>query len=144
MKLICKTVRTPILFRGQEFSTRKWAYGNYYFDSSNLTHPYSITWNGKDSLGDFDFDNEFNAVKVIESTIGQYTGLEDKNGTKIFEGDIVRVSLAYRDIICCVKWDDCGFILEIIDNSDYRYYLGKCFELEVIGNEFDNPDLEEQ
>lgn len=79
-------------------------------------------------------------------TLGQFTGLTDKNGTKIFEGDIVKES---RDIgvvefstdevwscrCCNDKFDGAGFI------GKSKYGLMCLSECEIIGNIFDNPEL---
>ena len=80
-------------------------------------------------------------ITVDGETVGQYTGLKDKNGRKIFEGDIVKVYLAYKTIVCIVKWEDCSYVLQDIKIQDYKYSMGKSFELEVIGNIYDNPEL---
>lgn len=84
------------------------------------------------------------AFDVIQETIGQYTGLKDKNGKKIFEGDIV------KDEYCIYKvvYDGNGYYVEVdkllkecgtekgllYDFSDYK-------DIEVIGNIHDNPEL---
>ena len=78
--------------------------------------------------------------KVIPETVGQYTGLIDKNGTKIFEGDILK---GVWGTVCQVVYDDCylGFRAKEKDGMhnciDY-YGLDK---LEIIGNIHDNPEL---
>lgn len=84
--------------------------------------------------------------EVIPETVGQYTGLTDKNGKKIFEGDIVH----------CISNTDCGNCVVIFEEGEFRlipdryyktyttgggYHAIRCFIKEVIGNIHDNPEL---
>ena len=87
--------------------------------------------------------------RVIPETVGQFTGLLDKNGKKIFEGDIVSELWSWREKgeenYYIVRWDNgsCGFE----PFSDSLKNCGHCGgginpkECEVIGNIHDNPDL---
>lgn len=80
---------------------------------------------------------------IQADTLGEFTGLNDKNGTPIYEGDIVRhvrgqkmmVSGEYEDdaIVLTVKYEDAQF--------NISFYARVTDSLEVIGNIYDNPEL---
>lgn len=72
-------------------------------------------------------------------TIGQYTGLKDRNGVKIFEGDIVDVNNAFVSGRFWVEYGMSGAFI-VKDKDDRRYFLGGC-NCTVIGNIYDNPEL---
>lgn len=88
--------------------------------------------------------NEYEEVNIIPETITEYTGLKDKNGTKIFEGDILSAHLdnAYPEdeTLLEVIWHNNGWygknepFFEDFDNGFEKYF-------EVIGNVHDNLEL---
>ena len=91
---------------------------------------------------------EFQKYSVYTDTVGQYTGLKDKNGRKIFEGDIVRLFNRNGQEIMSyvVEWySDCSmFVLDCIDfdmefDTDFTAFYGD--EFEIVGNIHDNPEL---
>lgn len=121
-----------ILFRGKT-DNGKWVEGFYYKDlTSNCV--YIISWKNANVL-----DVE-NFVEVTTETIGQYTGLTDKNGKKIFEGDIVKLHLIDCIEIGVIKYNDimCRFMFFTKDGS---YGFDNTNDFEVIGNIHDNPEL---
>lgn len=77
---------------------------------------------------------------IKEDALGQYTGLKDKNGSKIFEGDIVKKNVNGKELKGLVEYKDCAFGVRT-DNDGSGLFL--CFfnECEVIGNIHDNPEL---
>lgn len=94
-------------------------------------------------LGEWGFDYAL----VIPETVGQFTGLTDKNGEKIFEGDIVSIKESwgkyareYREV---VKWELNGFY-PFADSPENCGHCGGAYnssESEVIGNIHDNKEL---
>ena len=118
-----------ILFRGKQKNTGDWFYGNLFGkDISGRTH---ITTT---SIGCLNIDPE---------TVGQYTGMTDKNGTKIFEGDIIQFG-SQRGSISEVKYleKNSGFLVK--DKwGDWHWLYSICASTncEVIGNIHDNKEL---
>lgn len=96
---------------------------------------------------------EIEYIEIDPETLCQYTGLKDKNGERIFEGDIVRNKQG--ELRKVEYWPSmCRFVLvtdigtwdgmEVDYDTDYDTQQLVCSELEVIGNIFDNPELIEE
>ena len=127
-----------ILFRGKT-EKGEWVYGAPFFEEDRC---YII-----DDLFICDEYDCMGAVNhwVIPETVGQYTGLTDKNGKKIFEGDI----LEFSDRLVVVFWHahlgcwDSSF-LKLTNKQDGRDDMSPLnwdYKSEVIGNIHDNPEL---
>lgn len=113
-----------ILFRGKRTDNGEWIYGNLAIRDDVKRWEYFI---GQNSLG----------YDVIPETVGQYTGLTDKNGKKIFEGDIVK----YRNNLPCkIDYIDSQFVM-MWDKFYRDFEQVYDDEIEVIGNIHDNPEL---
>ncbi|MFQ9549937.1 MAG: YopX family protein [Acutalibacteraceae bacterium] len=125
-----------ILFRGKDFGVinHSWCFGSLDTtedDRAIIIYP--------DRFG--------NKCRIIvdPKTVGQYTGLKDKNGTKIFEGDIVDV--LYDVNYIGVATERIG-VFEVVHNGCFmgqkggvRYHFIPSDECTVIGNIYDNPEL---
>ena len=115
-----------ILFRGIRKLTKEWIYGSLHIEKFTDDEEYLCC--------------EICQCDIFPETVGQYTGLTDKNGTKIFEGDIVKGSW---NTVFQVVYDDWYLGFRAKEKSGYcncldYYGLNK---LEVIGNVHDNPEL---
>ena len=121
-----------ILFRGKRVDNGEWAYGDLlHCDDEAEIYSESVGKNGG---------------YVIPETVGQYTGLTDKNGTRIFEGDIIDVvynpnygGVAKERIgVRKVGFADGCYMYE--DNEGY-FLFTESDVVTVIGNIHDNPEL---
>lgn len=124
-----------ILFRGKILGLTDWSYG--YYAKSGENHFILL-----------DTDNEDNYSIVDPETVGQYTGLKDTDGRRIFEGDIVQWKDEnfnnYTSVVewCGEKWNYPAFDLAKHDYecNGLQYVHEDCI-IEVIGTIYDNPEL---
>ena len=116
----------------------------------NNTMWYSLPWRFKYNNGGFShFFNGHNASQK-EVILMQFTGLKDKNGKEIYEGDIVHVpegyggDLLYKEFIGIVDYDPPVFYINQQESiKKTRKWHGQEYgwdELEIIGNIYENPE----
>lgn len=134
-----------ILFRGKRADNGQWVEG-FYAKSGDKTF----------IIIDNDIAVGYVTMKeIIPKTVGQYTGLTDRNGTRIFEGDIVEMhggcdamDMREYDIRCMVVYGRTGYGADIgfagAYKSGMRVSLMGEGSLTVIGNIHDNPELLER
>ena len=129
-----------ILFRGKLTDDSKWGYGCL-LDKIYGAVPAIMSQQSVDDA----FNLEFEYDHVQEKTVGQYTGMKDKNGKRIFEGDIVTGLFSFgMEIKAVVVFQDGAFGLQWIRGGAEQFsaFTSICnVEFEVIGNIHDNPEL---
>ena len=133
-----------ILFRGKRVDNGEWVEGHY------ADEPYTKNTYNRGYI--LENEKDLFAKPVDLRTVGQYTGLTDKNGRKIFEGDIIHLEYSqvffggvyFGEYTAEVSYKKGCFIADGTNNGDEIETPLFGFdndELEIIGNIHDNPEL---
>ena len=124
-----------ILFRGKRIDNGEWEYGGCVFTENKVC----LIYNQTHSI-------DLQGFTVEENSVGQYTGLTDKNGEKIFEGDIVKhksgSTVLFHKVVFEIR-NGCAYFGAVM--GEYETW-GFCNSfpptlVEVVGNIYDNPEL---
>ena len=137
-----------ILFKGKRTDCEEWVEGilfNAKEDTFIIPHGNEYSYDPIEGLA---FD--VYGCKVDPETVGQYTGLTDKNGVKIFEGDICRFKRFNNVHVGKIVFNvtTASFVMwyqSIVgaygEKATHKMLLSVCDGVEVIGNIHDNPEL---
>lgn len=159
-------MRKQIKFRGKRIDNNEWAEGclivenpplQCFVTDSEDKNKYFI---GKSGFADWNMPRPFTAAEVYKDSIGQFTGIKDKNEIEIYEGDIVKLHLftqelgaglgveeGEREMIGVIEYQDLGLSFKEAEDDEEWFYLvyspGMIHEesFEVIGNIYENPEL---
>ena len=122
-----------ILFRGKRVDNGEWVYGLFArCKVGNLILP-CIQRERENDSGDY-----IEAIIVNGNTLGQYTGIKDKNGKGIYEGDIIRF-IKENCLVIFVE-NDCAFRIEVDGRISTALRKAHSKDYEVIGNIHDEEE----
>lgn len=134
-----------VVFRGRRVDNDEWVYGSLIQMDSSGSQSFIYPFYEFASTLTCGQLVAMSMIAIDESTIGQFTGLTDKNGKRIWEGDIVH----------CLSRTDSGNMVVIFEDGEFRmvlcedyanyttsmgYYAIQCFEKEIIGTIHDKED----
>ena len=130
-----------IKFRGKSLNTGEWL--------ESMTISKGSIKRKKDDIFIEVYENKW--IGIDSKTLGEFTGLKDKYGKEIYEGDIVEFQLISKGV---VNWNPkyCGFWIDFTDSEGKNRYsnfnvtfsdgvLNMCNTIAVIGNIYENPEL---
>lgn len=143
-----------IKFRGKDLQYGEWIYGllrNRFYDDSGMVYVETASEEERNRR----MDKHLYADAVDPSTVGQYTGIKDRDGREIYEGDIVKSGWMRQSPTKLIVWDDYRWGYYGLADYAPKAHSAKehephvfsldCLDrenLRVIGNIFDNPELQ--
>lgn len=121
-----------IIFRGKRIDTGEWIYGD-------LLHNVDVV---KIREQEPNIQHCARSFVVIPETVGQYTGLTDKNGNRVFEGDIVYYDGSCHKVVFESRNGTGYFGIAVGENETWGFGNSTpAYMMAVVGNIYDNPEL---
>lgn len=133
-------------FRGKRIDNGEWIYGSLVVEAYPDFCNYFIRTKDEE-----DWTSRYKDVPVDKNTLGQFTGLYDKNNKEIYEGDIIIGDIpeliSSQNLIGIVEYEGSAFIIKFPNRASWQIQkVGFCSftNYKVIGNMYDNPELLEE
>ena len=123
-------MKREILFRGKRLDNGQWVEGNVQVPNKETLHVFN-KW--------FMWDEKNIQRQVDPETVGQFTGMTDKKGKKLFEGDVY--SMGEKNILYVVIFDKSQFIGKQVGNRSLAGLEYWKSDIEIVGSVHDNPEL---
>ena len=124
--------------RGQRKANKEWVFGSLDWERDEYGYKRWYIHTGADG----GFEEHY---RVIPETVGQYTGLKDKNGKEIYEGDVVDFTVVTRTHIAAITWMPLSSQFGMSRYSDQYWDMTDRQDfITIIGNNHENPDLLER
>ena len=133
-------MQREIKFRGKRVDNGEWIDGSLVIDKNGGCQIIDYADHVRDC---------YTWHEVLPESVGQYTGLKDRSGKEIYEGDIVQYSNSMENGKAIVKYQSCTFVFDWFEQNtsspsiiaESMSYFQCSAELEIIGNTIDNPEL---
>lgn len=133
-----------IKFRGKRIDNLEWVFGDLIENQGRF-----FIYHSTSETTIKDNDNGYITIEAVEidnSTIGQFTGLTDKEGKEIYEGDILDFHNMLFNSVAIYNEEESAFCLKLIGSklngfNSIGSYQSLGYELTILGNRWDNPEL---
>lgn len=128
------------LFRGKKKADGTWVTGFYWNDGIKFHYIRTV-----EIVTQPERKNEYSSIKdfnVYPETVSEYTGLTDKHGRKIFEGDIIKYTKdgCIYEVVFAIEDGIAKFCARDTTDGKSLYYINTAKD-KIIGNIYDNPEL---